>query len=168
MPLIIAERFRFQKRNQHEGESVSDYVVALKQLATHCEFGPHLNEALRDRFVSGLRVEATQRKLLAETNVTFKSACDTTLAMEMASRNTLEFSGTINKVYNPRRKKEEWKKQGDQNQNRNAPQQTSVDGKHQQARQPSYRCGGKHVASVCKFKQEKCHHCSKVGHITYV
>jgi len=55
--------------------------------------------------VTGLRSEAIQRKLLAETNVTFKSACNTALSMEMASRNTLELSGkikesaTVNKVY---------------------------------------------------------------------
>lgn len=30
-PLIIAERFRFHKRNQEEGESVSQFVAALKR-----------------------------------------------------------------------------------------------------------------------------------------
>lgn len=55
---------------------MSDYMVALKQLSTHCEFGTRLNEALRDRFVSGLRVEAIQRKLLAERELSFKNACD--------------------------------------------------------------------------------------------
>ncbi len=32
-PLVIAERFKFQKRNQKEGESVADYIVALRQLS---------------------------------------------------------------------------------------------------------------------------------------
>ena len=31
--------------------------------------------------------------------------------------------------------------------------------------QPCYRCGGKHAPQVCRFKQENCHHCSKIGHI---
>lgn len=96
-PLVIMERCRFQKRNQQESESVSDFIVALKQLSTNCDFGAHLDD---DRFVSGLRSEAIQRKLLAETNVTFKSACETALSMEMASRKTLEFSGKIKSATN--------------------------------------------------------------------
>ena len=86
-PLVIVERFRFQKRNQHDGESNADYIVALKQLSTHCEFGTHLDDALRDRFVSGLKSEEVQRRLLSMTTLTFKTACETALAMEMASRN---------------------------------------------------------------------------------
>ena len=55
---IIAERFRFHKRHQGDSESVAYYVVAIKQLAASCHFGLFLNEALRDRFVCGLRHEA--------------------------------------------------------------------------------------------------------------
>ena len=50
-PLEIAERFRFYKKNQHEGESILSYVGELRKLATHCNFGGNLNEALRDRLV---------------------------------------------------------------------------------------------------------------------
>jgi hypothetical protein len=37
-PLEIAERFRFYKRNQQEGESILSYVAELKKLTTHCNF----------------------------------------------------------------------------------------------------------------------------------
>lgn len=171
-PLVIMERFRFQKRNQQENESVSDFIVALKQLSTNCDFGTHLDDALRDRFVSGLRAEAIQRKLLAETNVTFKTACDTALSMEMASRNTLEFSGkikesaTVHRVYNQNKKRDDKRKSSNTSYGKSTTwQKSSVDDKQQQPYQPCYRCGGKHSASVCRFKQEKCHHCLKVGHI---
>uniref|UniRef100_A0A3B5LGC2 Retrotransposon gag domain-containing protein n=1 Tax=Xiphophorus couchianus TaxID=32473 RepID=A0A3B5LGC2_9TELE len=92
-PVVIAERFRFQKRNQKEGEPVSDYVVALRQLSATCNFGQYLDEALRDRFVSGLRSDAAQRKLLAEKDLTFSRACEIAVNMELASKNTMEFSG---------------------------------------------------------------------------
>uniref|UniRef100_A0A3B4H7P2 Retrotransposon gag domain-containing protein n=1 Tax=Pundamilia nyererei TaxID=303518 RepID=A0A3B4H7P2_9CICH len=65
-PVVIAERFRFQKPNQKEADSVSDYVVALRQLSVTCNFEQYLDEALRDRFVSELRSDAVQRKLLLE------------------------------------------------------------------------------------------------------
>ena len=49
-PLEIAERFRFYKGNQ-PGETVLAYVADLKKLATHCNFGANLREALRDTLV---------------------------------------------------------------------------------------------------------------------
>ena len=48
-PIVIAEHYRFYKRDQQESESVSDFVVILKKLASTCEFGNVLNEALCDR-----------------------------------------------------------------------------------------------------------------------
>lgn len=62
---------------------MSDFIVPLKQLSTSCDFGAHLDDAIRDTFVSGLISEAVQRKLLAENYVTFKHACDTALSMEI-------------------------------------------------------------------------------------
>ena len=50
-PLLIAERFRFHKRNQLEGETVSTNIAELKKLTLYCEFGASLNDALRDRRV---------------------------------------------------------------------------------------------------------------------
>ena len=35
-PLEIAERFRFYKRNQQEGESILSYIAELKKLTIHC------------------------------------------------------------------------------------------------------------------------------------
>ena len=53
-PLTIAEHFKFHKRMQRKGKSVDEYVVALKELTIHCEFGGFLNEALRDCLVCAL------------------------------------------------------------------------------------------------------------------
>ena len=53
--LLIAERYRFHNCIQLEGESVSTFATKLKYLASTCYFGTHLNEALRDRLVCGLR-----------------------------------------------------------------------------------------------------------------
>ena len=60
-PLLIAERFRFHKRNQLEGGTTSTYIAELKKLTLYCEFGASLNDALRDRLVCGLHNELTQK-----------------------------------------------------------------------------------------------------------
>ncbi|XP_053372930.1 uncharacterized protein K02A2.6-like [Mercenaria mercenaria] len=88
-PLTISERFKFNKRNQKEGETVSEYVVELKRLSTHCDFGTFLNDALRDRFVCGLRSETIQKKLLAEEELSFDQAIKISTAMEMAEKDTV-------------------------------------------------------------------------------
>ena len=50
-PLVIAERFKFHKREQKEGESIAQYVAALRKLADTCDFKDLLEQALRDRLV---------------------------------------------------------------------------------------------------------------------
>eukprot|EP00079_Xenopus_tropicalis_P035744 XP_017949515.1 PREDICTED: uncharacterized protein K02A2.6-like [Xenopus tropicalis] len=89
-PLVIAERFRYHKRNQQEGETVSEFAAQLRKLAEHCEFKDGLNDALRDRFVCGLCSENIQKRLLTEDNITFKRAIEIAVAMETAAKDTLE------------------------------------------------------------------------------
>ena len=62
-PLVIAERFHFYSRAQVSGESVTEFAAELRRLATNCQFGTHLNEALRDRLMCGLSSEAAQKRL---------------------------------------------------------------------------------------------------------
>ena len=47
--LFIAERYRFPNCTQREGESVTTLAANMKHLASTCQFGTHLNEALSDR-----------------------------------------------------------------------------------------------------------------------
>ena len=70
-PLIIAERFRFHKRDQKEGEKIRDYAASLQKLAEHCSFGDTLLETLRDRLVCGMRNENVQKRLLTKADLTF-------------------------------------------------------------------------------------------------
>ena len=48
-PLVIAERFKFHNRKQQEGETVAQYMAALRKLTERCEFKDYLEEALRDQ-----------------------------------------------------------------------------------------------------------------------
>ena len=52
-PLIIAERFKFHRRNQGENELVTQYLAELHKLNEKCEFGEYLEHALRDQLVTG-------------------------------------------------------------------------------------------------------------------
>lgn len=139
---IIAERFHFHKRQQAPAESITEYDAALRKLATHCNFGAYLEDALRDRFVCGLQCEAMQRRLLSEVDLTLKKAMELAQGMEAAASNTRSIKGADPAIRNIIKKK---------------PTNPS---------QPCYRCGkSNHYAADCRFKDAECHQCGKKGHI---
>ncbi|XP_024154359.1 uncharacterized protein K02A2.6, partial [Oryzias melastigma] len=137
-PLVIAERFRFHKRNQEEGESVSQYVAVLKRVSEHCEFGAYLEDALRDRFVCGLKGETVQKRLLTEENLTFQKAVNMAVAAETVARDAQLLSGSL-KV------------------NAVISQKPTV---------KCRRCGKtNHAEDDCWYKDRDCHQCGNKGHI---
>lgn len=83
--VIIAERFRFYKRQQREGETIAVYLSELRRLAKHCDFRESLPIALRDQLVCGLRSEAIQQKFLAEADLPLDTALSKAQAMAAAT-----------------------------------------------------------------------------------
>ena len=141
-PLVIAERFRFFKRQQAVGESVSEYCAVLQILSETCDFGANLEDSLRDRVVCGIRSDQSQKRFLTEKNLTFKKAKEMALAMEMAIKDTKEQQGATGGAENVNK----MRKSGDN--------------------KPCYRCGkSNHVSDDCNFKNTKCNNCGKIGHI---
>ena len=142
-PIVITERFHFHRRNQSSGESVAEYVAELRRLATHCQFGEYLDEALRDRLVCGMRNAATQKRLLSEPDLTLKKAIELSQAYEAADKNAKDIQMPQTELV----------------------QQVSS----AKARKPCYRCGkGFHKASECHYKDFVCNKCKKKGHLAKV
>ena len=50
----IAERFKFFKQTQGVSKRTADFMAELRRLAKMCNFGQHLETALRNQFVCGL------------------------------------------------------------------------------------------------------------------
>lgn len=53
----IGERFIFHRRQQKADENVCEFIVEIKSLSQTCEFGQHLEEALRDKLVFGVKTQ---------------------------------------------------------------------------------------------------------------
>lgn len=97
---IVAESFKFNKRDQKQGETIAEYIVELKTMAQSCDFGNFLDRALRDRFICGVSNESIQRRLFNDSELkTFEKACDAALMME-TTKSDMEFihSGATNFV----------------------------------------------------------------------
>ena len=82
--LKIAERFKLVKRVQADSEEIKKYAVALRKLATICQYGAFLDDALTQCFVCGLQNSGIQRKLLLESDLTFEKAVKLAEAIEKA------------------------------------------------------------------------------------
>ena len=152
-PFEIMERYRFHNRIQSETESVSDFVAALKNLTLHCNFGQYLLQALRDRFVCGLRCKSTQKRLLEEDPLNFERAIQLATSMEKSKKDIDEINTSgqyVNEL-----KKNSYKKK----------QPTRKKEKHP----PCESCGyTNHVSSKCFYRNYKCSICHTKGHLKAV
>ena len=88
-PIVIAERSKFHKAEQQESESIRDFLARLKKLAESCE----VEEAIRDRFVCGLKERTIKRKLLAVADLTLQSAVEKACAAELTEKETIALHG---------------------------------------------------------------------------
>ena len=48
---VMVERFKFRQKSQRQGESVREYVAALRELAATCRFGVMHDELIRDQLI---------------------------------------------------------------------------------------------------------------------
>ena len=160
IPSEIVQRYKFNTRVRASGELIATYVAALRELSEYCNYGDKLHEMLRDRLVCGVNHDTIQRKLLAETDLTYEKAYTLAQAIEASERDTLDLKGSKNS---------------------SAPLlplpevNYSRTFKHSKGKIPTkrgnptcYRCGGPHLAPACKFINSECKFCKKKGHIARV
>ena len=142
-PIIIAERFHFYERSQKPGESIANYLASLRRLASRCDFGAFLSDALRDRLVCGMSNENIQKVLLTKAKLTLEKAVEISQGMEAAALQSKELRGS----------------------HRATSQVLSI----QTPRKPCGRCGrGNHSEQECHFRNATCRKYGKVGHIAPV
>ena len=151
-PLTIVERFHFHKREQSTSETLAEFMAELRRLAAKCEFGTHLDQALRDRFVCGMRNEGVQRRLLSESDLDLNKAIRIAFMMASAQTNTQALK-TVQPVV----------AQVDR------PQGGTVERPFPGASYACNHCGGTgHSPSECRFREAVCHRCYKRGHLRRV
>ena len=156
-PLIIAERYRFHKRDQRSGETIAQYIADLRRLARHCEYGNHLEDALRDRLVCGIHNNAICKRLLAEDNLDLKKAEQNATAMEIAARDASELT-PASKGHDTAAGVHQLSKLKPAARATTKPQGATADA--------CYRCGKTgHPHHRCFHRDSVCRGCGKTGHI---
>ena len=72
---------------------INTYIATLRKLARTWDFGPQLDDAIRDQLVCGLSSAAIQKRLLSEATLDCKKAVEIAIAMEAAAKDTHEMMG---------------------------------------------------------------------------
>ncbi|KII61778.1 hypothetical protein RF11_15848 [Thelohanellus kitauei] len=131
-----------------DSESTKEYAVRIQELVSRCEFGSFQDEALRDRFISGIqdRKKNIRPVLLMEPELDFKKAYDTAMSIEGATRESAKMEGSEDMVLVIKRN----------------------DHKQAEFRQ-CFGCGKTdHPRHNCPFKDAICRSCGIKGHIQRV
>ncbi|RWS21397.1 uncharacterized protein B4U80_06309 [Leptotrombidium deliense] len=66
--------FKFSTSIQREGENFDAFLTELKVLAKDCNFGKLEDRLIRDKIVTGIRVDAVRANLLCKPKRTYKEA----------------------------------------------------------------------------------------------
>lgn len=165
----IYERYVFNRCNQRVEQSIAEYIVELRRVASSCNFRQFLDEALRDRFVCGIRSEHIQKKLLAEGELTFTKACQLAQVAEVAEKqvktltDTSVSGGQVNSFYRKGNysKSQTYNKSGSKSGATQAHKGNTSNGKPTKCK----KCGRRHDKDHCPAVKWKCYSCNKFGHI---
>lgn len=167
-PTEIAARFAFNNRRQQAGETISDYHLALKELAADCDFGSNLEARLRDQIVLGLNNRTIQEELLSRKDLDYETALSFALSRECASKDSSAVSAstadilTTNRIFASKKitRKQPMRKYP----SNPTPQRISHDSPRSHPK--CKHCGrNNHASSECYFKSAKCNSCHQQGHI---
>lgn len=169
-PLEIVENYKFHLRKQADGEKVADFVVALRRLSIHCNFGAYLETALRNQLVFGLRQQKVQNRLLETKGLTLEKAVDMATAMEASERGGAEMHQTKTEPVNLVNQRTKQRQGGRSNASNGANGTSSGCGADKSAAAVKcYRCGGtSHVADKCRYIKTECNKCHTRGHLARV
>ena len=182
-----AERYRFHKLRQEQGESISDYILRLKVASQNCQFGDFLgieaeakvinealDDALIDKFIVGLRDENIQRIFLKEDPKSFEKCCGIALNYEMSQKeskslqplSTNSIGNEKNKNWNIQRSQSHQSQSSNKRTNKLASSQNSFRKftSNNQSSKQCQRCARYHEESSCPARNWKCFNCNRMGH----
>ena len=134
--------FHFNARVQSKNESVAQYVTELRRLVESCEFGASLENMLRDRLVCGLGDPRTQRRLLAELQLTFSKALEIAQAAELAEKSVKDLPSQAH-----------------------TDSTTLMWSRDNKEEAPSHARAAVEDTSTCRHRTAECYACGKQGHL---
>ncbi len=167
---IIVSRFTFNTRSRRQGESVSNYIAALRELAQDCNF-QDLNEMLRDRLVCGINDNRMQKSMLAQGDkLDFKKAKELALSLELADNNAQTLTQTghnhVDSVTFKQRNQNRPKSSNRKPQSKGSYHANTGGNKPKHNVGLCGNCGQSHPPKSCPAHNKECYYCHSLGHFS--
>ena len=86
------ERYKFNKRDQEQSETIDTYVASIRTLSKTCNYGEIEESLIRDRIVIGIEDNTTRKKLLQDHKLTLKKCRDICRANETTTEQLIKIS----------------------------------------------------------------------------
>lgn len=151
LPVIVyQERKKFYEAGKDEEESVAQYLLKLRTMASTCKFGERQEGNIVDKFVTGMNGKIYQR-LCEEENWTAEKALEVAKKYEM---NLSDNQSAVNFI----------------KQNKKYAARSTVDNRKSASGNESCKhCGfTNHKSEKCRYKNFTCNRCGCKGHMAYV
>ena len=186
---VVSERYKFRIRGQAPGETTAQWVSALRQMASTCDYLDRTDELVRDRVVERTSSSRLRQRLLMEPDLSLTKCLTIAESVESAE---MEAQAMEASAYSSPRGAPGSSVQAVQHRSRAAPpsRRPTVPGRHargavqprrvQQSTAPPagaparaedgvvtcFSCGGGHKESFprCPARGVRCHSCGKAGH----
>uniref|UniRef100_A0A8D9BLT1 CCHC-type domain-containing protein n=1 Tax=Cacopsylla melanoneura TaxID=428564 RepID=A0A8D9BLT1_9HEMI len=182
-PSVCTLQHKFISRVQGEEEKVLDFATELRKLCADCQFNCSMckhsvsDMLLRLQFIRGLRNKEIRTRLLQEkSDFTFQHALDIASSIELSTEESklMEHQDEYSQYRVHKIEQKIVPTSNDKCNNSypsrsyHKPNNTFVPNCPSSPIQ-CYRCGDRrHKADVCKFRDEFCRKCGKLGHIQFV
>ena len=155
------ERYNYHKRNMHPNETVREYIVALRNLASTCQYEDMtaeeiVEDTMVDRFISGCCREDIVQRLLQEKDLDLENLISIAESVENSKKDTKHIQGDNKDVNAARFNGKNKKPFKEKNQNKPQSQRPSNN--------TCGRCGNNHEKDKCPAKDQVCSKCNKKGH----
>ena len=166
---VVVERHKFRKRLQNPHETVTQYIAALRDLASTCEFGDKNDEMLRDQLIEYLSNARIRERLLLELGLNLEKAITLATQMESAAEQAKCIGGEKPTVPVQAVQKKQWQRQRPKRTSTHAPRPPWT--AQAQSSRSCFRCGAdNHLANApsCPAAKATCKTCNKEGHYARV
>lgn len=166
---VVVERHAFRKRVQRTDETVVQYIAALRDLATTCEFADNLDDMLRDQLVENIANPRIRERLLVESKLTLEIAITIATQLEAADAQAKSMATSnpapVHAVHSTPTSGRQRPKAKFKARTSSKPSASALSAR------TCFRCGSAgHLANAqnCPAASAKCKNCNKTGHFARV
>ena len=180
----LYDRCVFSEAHQLPNETIDQYVLRLRHLASSCDWGEELDNMLRDRLILGCRDAQARARAFRKKDCTLADALDILRVAEATSQQ-------LKKLYHEEEHVNYTQRSNRRRRNYQPPSQTSYRPSRQESQQKTNnraykpksdankteamkqrrsseesctRCGRQHERNCCPARGKACNKCNRLGH----